>query len=60
VPTGLAQFSQDFQAIRRLAERDHANIVSWHVYDQPGHFAAHQSPGLLVSDIRQLFRQLQG
>ncbi|HUC24179.1 MAG TPA: epoxide hydrolase [Streptosporangiaceae bacterium] len=55
VPLGLAQFSQDFKAIRRFAERDHSNIVSWNVYDQPGHFSAHQSPELLVADIRQFF-----
>jgi pimeloyl-ACP methyl ester carboxylesterase len=60
VPLGLAQFSPDFKAIRRFAERDHHNIVSWHVYDEPGHFAAHQSPGLLVEDIRRFFRQLRG
>jgi hypothetical protein len=59
VPIGLAQFSHDFKAIRRFAERDHQNIVSWNVYDQPGHFAAHQSPGLLVDDIRQFFLNLR-
>lgn len=58
VPTGLAQFSSDFKAIRRFAERDHRNIVSWNVYDRPGHFAAHQSPDLLVDDIRQFFHRL--
>lgn len=59
VPLGLAQFTYDFKAIRRFAERDHSNIVSWNVYDQPGHFAAHQSPGLLVNDIRQFFQPLR-
>jgi epoxide hydrolase len=55
VPLGLAQFSHDFKAIRRFAERDHSNIVSWNVYDAPGHFAARQSPDLLVADIRRFF-----
>jgi pimeloyl-ACP methyl ester carboxylesterase len=59
VPLGLAQFSQDFKAIRRFAERDHANIVSWNVYDQSGHFAAHQSPELLAEDIRQFFQRFR-
>lgn len=56
IPLGLAQFSQDFKAIRRFAERDHRGIVSWNAYDAPGHFAAHQSPELLVADMRQFFR----
>jgi epoxide hydrolase len=59
VPLGLAQFSHDFKAIRRFARRDHSNIVSWNVYDAPGHFAAHQSPDLLVADIRQFFSRLR-
>jgi epoxide hydrolase len=59
VPVGLAQFSDDFKSIRRFAERDHHNIVSWTVYDRPGHFAAHQSPDLLASDIREFFQGLR-
>jgi epoxide hydrolase len=55
VPLGLAQFTDDFMSIRRFAERDHKNIISWNVYDRPGHFAAHQSPDLLVRDIREFF-----
>jgi hypothetical protein len=37
------------------AERDQANIVSWHSYDRGGHYAAHQAPDLLVEDIRAFF-----
>ncbi len=59
VPLGLAQFTDDFRSIRRFAERDHKNIVSWHVYDCPGHFAAHQSPELLIGDIREFFAKVQ-
>ncbi|HEV2885642.1 MAG TPA: epoxide hydrolase [Jatrophihabitans sp.] len=55
VPLGLAQFSDDFTSMHRFAERDHRNIVSWNCYDRPGHFAAHQSPDLLVADIRGFF-----
>jgi pimeloyl-ACP methyl ester carboxylesterase len=58
VPLGLAQFSDDFTSMRRFAERDHHNIVSWNCYERPGHFAAHQSPELLVADIRQFFGRL--
>jgi pimeloyl-ACP methyl ester carboxylesterase len=59
VPIGLAQFGGDFQSIRRFAERDHKNIVSWNTYDRGGHYAAHDAPELLVGDIRQFFAQLR-
>jgi pimeloyl-ACP methyl ester carboxylesterase len=65
VPTGLAMFAHDFQSIRRFAERDHANIVSWNSYDPGipaggisdagGHYAAHEAPDLLVGDIQRFF-----
>ncbi len=67
VPTGLAMFAGDFQSIRRFAERDHANIVSWHSYGGPapdgqtdaaGHYAAHEATGVLVADIREFFGNL--
>lgn len=67
-PTALAMFGGDFQSIRRFAERDHANIVSWHAYgpaapggspaDAPGHYAAHEATGVLVADIRDFFAGL--
>jgi epoxide hydrolase len=68
VPTGLAMFAGDFQSIRRFADRDHANIVSWNEYDPglpkggprdaSGHYAAHQATDLLVGDVRRFFSQL--
>jgi pimeloyl-ACP methyl ester carboxylesterase len=59
VPIGLSQFGGDFQSIRRFAERDHRNIVSWKRHDRGGHYAAHAAPDLLVVDIRQFFRPLR-
>lgn len=59
VPIGLAQFGGDFQSIRRFAERDHKNIASWNTYDRGGHYAAHDAPELLVSDVRQFFAGLR-
>jgi hypothetical protein len=63
-------FAGDFQSIRPFAERDHANIVSWHSYDPglpaggprdaAGHYAAHQATDLLVTDLRDFFRQVGG
>ena len=56
VPIGLASFAFDFRPVRRLAERDHLNIVSWNEYDRGGHWAAYDAPDLLLGDIRQFYR----
>lgn len=58
-PTGLAAFGGDFSGIRRFAQRDHKNIVSWSVFDHGGHFAAHNAPDLLVGDMRAFFHRFQ-
>jgi pimeloyl-ACP methyl ester carboxylesterase len=55
VSIGLAQFAGDFQSIRRFAERDHERIVQWNTYDVGGHYAAHQAPDVLATDIREFF-----
>ena len=57
-PTGLAGFGGDFYGIRRLAERDHRNIVRWTTHDHGGHFAAHKVPELYVADVRAFFREI--
>jgi epoxide hydrolase len=58
LPIAVAQFADDYAPLRRLVPREHANVVSWNVYDRPGHFAAHQSPELLVADMRKFFAGL--
>jgi hypothetical protein len=58
-PTGVAIFAEDFQSVRRFSERDHANIVSWNHYDRGSHFAPHDAPDLLVTDLRRFFRGLR-
>jgi pimeloyl-ACP methyl ester carboxylesterase len=58
VPTGVAVFAQDI-AIRRYAERAN-NIVHWSDFDTGGHFAALETPDLLVGDIRAFFASLPG
>ena len=58
-PTGVAIFADDFQSIRRFAERDHANIVSWNHYDRGSHFAPHDAADLLLDDLRRFFRPLR-
>lgn len=57
-PTGLASFAYDFTPLRRFAERDHSNIVSWREYDRGSHWATQDAPDLLISDIRQFFSAL--
>lgn len=58
-PLGLAAFANDFQSIRRFAERDHARITQWHVHDVGGHYAAHQAPEVFASDLRGFFQPLE-
>jgi pimeloyl-ACP methyl ester carboxylesterase len=56
VPTAVATFAEDL-SIRRYGERFH-NIVAWHDFDTGGHFAAMETPDLLVRDIREFFATL--
>ncbi|HEX6519540.1 MAG TPA: epoxide hydrolase [Streptosporangiaceae bacterium] len=56
VPTGVAVFAEDI-AIRRYAEQAN-NIVHWSDFDTGGHFAALETPDLLVQDIRAFFASL--
>jgi pimeloyl-ACP methyl ester carboxylesterase len=58
-PTGVAIFANDFQSIRRFADRDHTNIVSWNRYDRGSHFSPHDAPDLLLDDLREFFRDLR-
>jgi pimeloyl-ACP methyl ester carboxylesterase len=57
-PTALADFAQEnFIPLRHIAERTN-NIVRWTSYPRGGHFAAMEEPELLVTDIREFFRDL--
>ena len=58
-PLGVSVFANDFRSIRKFAERDHKNIVSWVEQKRGGHFAPAEVPDLLVDDIRRLFRALR-
>lgn len=57
VPTGVAVFAEDI-AIRRYAEQGN-NIVHWSDIDAGGHFAALETPDLLVADVRTFFAGLR-
>jgi epoxide hydrolase len=56
VPTGVAVFAEDV-AIRRYAEGAN-NIVHWSDFEAGGHFAALETPDLLVQDVRAFFASL--
>jgi pimeloyl-ACP methyl ester carboxylesterase len=56
-PTGVAVFAEDV-AIRRYGEYGN-NIVHWSEFETGGHFAAMDSPDLLVKDVRAFFRGLR-
>jgi pimeloyl-ACP methyl ester carboxylesterase len=57
VPTGVAVFPQDI-AIRRYAEVSNT-ITHWSEFDRGGHFAAMETPDLLVDDVRTFFRTVR-
>ena len=57
VPTGVACFAEDV-AIRRYAEQGN-NIVHWSDFDEGGHFAALETPDLLVQDVVTFFASLR-
>jgi hypothetical protein len=59
IPIGLASFAFDFRPIRKFAERDHKNIVSWSEFDRGSHWAAHDAPDLLIGDIREFFNKVR-
>jgi hypothetical protein len=59
VPLGLgASKAGDFKSIRRFADRDHKNIVSWNTLDGEGHYLAHTATDAYTADVRQFFAGL--
>jgi pimeloyl-ACP methyl ester carboxylesterase len=57
VPVGVAVFANDI-SIRRFSEWGN-NIQRWTDFDTGGHFAAMETPDLLVDDIRVFYRTLR-
>jgi pimeloyl-ACP methyl ester carboxylesterase len=56
VPTGVAVFQEDV-SIRRHAEQLN-NVVHWSEFDTGGHFAALETPELLIGDIQSFFAKV--
>jgi epoxide hydrolase len=59
VPLGLAMAEGDFISIRRFADRDHKNIVTWNRYPRGSHYAAHIAPDQLSADIRDFYARVR-
>ena len=57
VPTAVACFAEDV-TIRQYSE-DINNIVRWTDFDEGGHFAAMETPDLLVQDVVDFFASLR-
>ena len=55
-PTGVAVFAEDV-AIRRYGEQANT-IVHWTDFATGGHFAAMETPDLLVADVRTFFAKV--
>ena len=57
VPTAVLAFAHDV-CIRRYAERDNT-ITRWTDVDHGGHVAAWEEPEILLTDVREFFRDLR-
>jgi pimeloyl-ACP methyl ester carboxylesterase len=57
VPTAVAAFAHDIP-IRSAAEQANT-IARWTDFDTGGHFAAMETPDLLVADVREFFSSLR-
>ncbi|WP_370945281.1 epoxide hydrolase family protein [Amycolatopsis sp. cg5] len=58
-PMGLASFAYDFRPLRRFADRDHGNIVSWSEFERGSHWATQDAPDLLIGDLQQFFARFR-
>jgi pimeloyl-ACP methyl ester carboxylesterase len=59
VPTGVALFPRDINVPPRKWVEAQYNIVHWTEMPRGGHFAALETPDLLVDDVRAFFRPLR-
>lgn len=60
LPMGGTIFPKElFQTSRRWAEKRFSNIIHWSVANHGGHFAAFESPGVFVSELRECFAKAE-
>ena len=58
VPTAFTLFpAEPFPTAQRWAEHRYHNLISWNEMPYGGHYPGWEHPGLLVSEIRDAFRQ---
>ncbi|CAL9324086.1 epoxide hydrolase family protein [Streptomyces sp. SudanB66_2053] len=61
VPTAFTLFpAEPFPVARRWAERRYQNLISWNEMEYGGHYPGLENPDLLVSELRNAFRQARG
>lgn len=59
IPTAIAVFPKELPMPPREYAARFYNISRWTEFDRGGHFAAHEVPDLLASDVREFFRNLR-
>jgi pimeloyl-ACP methyl ester carboxylesterase len=58
VPTAFTLFpGEPYPTARRWAEHRYRDIISWNEMEYGGHYAGWEKPGVLVSELRNAFRQ---
>jgi len=55
IPTGISNFPKELFRVPDTWVRTIGNVVQITDHDRGGHFAAHEVPELLVSDLRKMF-----
>jgi pimeloyl-ACP methyl ester carboxylesterase len=61
VPTACTLFpAEPFPVARRWAERRYRNLTSWNEMDHGGHYPGWEHPDLLVTELRNAFRDGRG
>ncbi|MFI5987742.1 epoxide hydrolase family protein [Streptomyces sp. NPDC051555] len=59
-PLAVAVYHNDIgEAIRRLVDRDHKNVVRWMEFDHGGHYPAWEQPATFTADLRGYLRDLR-
>lgn len=59
IPVGVSIFPKDLYKIPKSWGQKYAHIVTWTIHDRGGHFAAHETPEVLVQDVQNLVSQLK-
>ncbi|KIV84585.1 hypothetical protein PV11_00358 [Exophiala sideris] len=60
IPVAVSQFPGDQTYVpRSWGERYYKNIIHWHDVEEGGHFAAWESPGLFVRELRACFAHIR-